>query len=464
MKIKSLILLIIVYFMAFGSANALTITHPETKNETVNENGIFFSGKIDKYEKVYINGIQMHPAKKGAFSYSFKLKEGENIFAVQKKDFLFYTETIPYKITRISPVQNEQANVFTEIIPSYYTTTKDNVVLRSTPLDEGANRLGYLPKGTKVYVDGTENEFSRIYLAKGEYGWAFTKDLEITEKNEEDTETAYEPVKILDTNEIKTKSEVTTIIELSENCPYSAVVEDNKLIVTIYNLDNFSETYAKEFKLDKFPRYSVCLQNNILYITLKKNPIDKTYSNKDVKILIDAGHGGTETGAVGCLGDKEKDLNLKVALKLKKILEEHNFNVKLTRETDEFVSLNDRIDLAKKEDALIFISIHLNSVPISDDPNINQGTVVFYFNPQSKELAKYLSKSISQELHSINNGASQRSFAVIRPTEYISALVELAYLVNPQDVKIYKNKKFTQTSAEGIYKGLANYIHSELEK
>ena len=459
MKIKSSIFIFfIILFISFGTANALTITHPETTNETVNEAGIFFSGKIDKYEKVFINGIQMHPAKKGAFSYSFRLKEGENIFAVQKKDFFFYTETLSYKITRISAKQDEFYNKFMEIEPSYYITTRDNVVLRSTPLDEGMNRLGYLPQGTKVYVDGTQNEFSRIYLAKDKFGWAFTKDLEKSKEN------LYNPVQILDSNQLKNDKEITTVIELSENCPYSAVVEDNKLIVTIYNLDNSSETFSKEFRLDKFPRYSICLQNNILYITQKKNPINKTYSNKDIKIIIDAGHGGTETGAVGCLGDKEKTLNLEVALKLKKILEEHHFNVKLTREFDKFISLNDRIDYAKNEDALIFISIHLNSVPISDDPNLNQGTVVFYFNPQSKELAKCLSKNVSQELHSINGGATQTSFAVIRPTEYIGALVELAYLVNPQDVKIYKNKKFAQSSAEGIYKGLANYIHSEIEK
>ena len=449
---------IIFLLTLFVPANALIITHPESNNETVKENAIFFSGKINKYEKVFINGVRIQPSKKGAFSHSFELKEGDNIFAVQKKDFLFYTETVNYKVKRVPKQQKEDDNLFKEHSPAYYKTTRDNVVLRSTPLDEGANRLGYLPQGTNLYIDGTVNEFSRVYLSKDKYGWVFTKDLIKTEREE------YSPQEIISTGQVKNDKETTTVIELSENCPYSAVVEDNKLIVTLYNLDTLSETCTKEFKQDSFPRYSVCMQNNILYITIKKSPINKNYSNKDITIVIDAGHGGEERGAIGCLGDKEKDFNLDVALKLKKILEEHNFNVKLTRETDTFISLNDRINYAKNEDALLFISIHLNSVPISDDPNLNQGTVVFYFNPQSKEFAKSLSKSVSLELNSVNGGSNQMSFAVIRPTEYIGALVELVYLVNPKDVKIYKNKKFAQLSANGIYKGITEYIHSELNK
>ena len=461
---KLLFCIFILILMICTPANALTITHPEQNDMTVSENGIFFSGKIGKYEKIFINGTPIKPQKRGAFSYCFPLKEGENIFAIQKKDWLINTETIKYTITRVSPVTEKTHNQFIEQDKKYYKTIKDRVVLRSTPIDKGMNRLGYLPENTKVVIDGQTNEFSRVYLTKDNYAWVFTNDLTLSEEDNKEEIFSYKPQTILDTNQIKNKKETTTVIELSDNCPYSAVADDNKLIVTVYNLDTPDECYSKEYNLEKFPRYSVCMQNNILYITMKKNPISKSYSNRDVKIVIDAGHGGSENGAIGCLGDKEKFLNLDVALKLKKILEAHNFDVYLTRETDCFLSLNDRVKFAQDKDALIFISIHLNSVPISDDPNLNRGSIVFYFNPQSKNLAKSLSKTISQDLKTVDGGSSQASYAVIRPTEYIGALVELAYLVNPQDVAIYKNKKFAKTSAMAIYKGLANYIHTELEK
>ncbi|MBO6273713.1 N-acetylmuramoyl-L-alanine amidase [bacterium] len=453
-------LIIFCTVLFFNPAYSMKITHPENQYMTVSEDGIFFSGKIEKYEKVYIDGVAIKPEKTGAFSYSVPLKVGENIFAVQKKDFFFKTETLKYIITRINKADEENHNKFIEQEKCYYETTRDNVVLRSTPIDAGMNRMGYLPKGTKVFSDGRKNEFSRIYLSENNYGWVMSKDL--ISVNLEDRN-KYVPQNFISYDCIKSDKNTTYTITLSDNVPYSAVVEDNKLFVTVYNLDNSNEIFTKEYPLDKFPRYSVCMQNGILYITFKKLSFDKnTYSNKKVKIVIDAGHGGKEAGAIGCLGDKEKLINLEVALKLKAILEQHKFNVYLTREIDKFLSLEDRVKYAQDKNALIFISIHMNSVPISSDPNLDKGTVVFYFNPQSKNLAKEISSSVSKDLKIKDNGATQASFAVIRPTEYIGVLAELAYLVNPKDVAVYRNKKFVQTSAMAIYNGLVNYIHSEI--
>jgi len=260
-------------------------------------------------------------------------------------------------------------------------------------------------------------------------------------------------------------SEKTYIYTLSEDVPYSAIAENNKLVIVLYNLDEKNEVYRQEFNLDIFPRYSVCMKNGILYVSFKKNFFQNLeYKNNNVKVVIDAGHGGSELGAVGCLGDKEKDINLKIALKLKKILEKNNFDVYLTRDCDKFVSLNDRVDFAKEKDALIFISIHLNSVSVSSDPNLSSGTVVFYYNPQSEELAKNLTKYVSEGINTKNGGVKQASFAVIRPSEYIGVLAEIAYLVNPNDVCIYKSKSFEKNTAKSIYNGLVNYINSQIKQ
>lgn len=468
--LKILLLVFVLWIVNPSSSYALFLTHPEERNMVVSEDGIFFSGKINKYEKVFIDGVRMTPERNGAFSYSVKLKEGENIFAVQKKDLFLNTETIKYEITRVSPREEKTHNQFIKQESSYYEIMEDNTVLRSTPINKGMNRLGYLPAGTKVFVDGITNEFSRIYLAQNQYGWIMTKYLrKCTDEENQDfhsdngKDSGYTPKVLLNTGQIKTENEKTYTYTLSDNTPYSAVSDGDKLYLSIYNLDTSDEVYTKEFQLKKFPRYSVCMQNGILYLTFMKCPVNNSdYSNRDVKIVIDAGHGGSETGAVGCLGDKEKVLNLDVALRLKKILEQHNFNVSLTRECDKFVSLKDRVKYAQDKDALIFVSIHLNSVLLSDNPNLNSGSVVFYFNPQAQKFAQILSKSISGGLKTQDGGSQQASFAVIRPTEYIGVLAELAYLVNPKDVKIYRSKHFAQTSAEAIYKGIVNYIHSEL--
>ena len=474
---KKFITLLFFILLSTLQANALIITHPESQDMTLNEEAVFFTGKIERHEKVYINDVLMTPSRARAFSYSVPLKMGQNIFAVQKKDWLGNVETIKYTITRANDSQTKYQNEFIASEPAYYELTRDNVVLRSTPIDAGMNRLGYLPKGTKLFIDGTQNEFSRVYLAKEKYGWVMTKDvkqlpLAITpqkpaenqeETGEEATGYTYEPKSIISSEQSKKGDEKGILVRLSENTPYSAVVENNKLILTIYNLNTLSETFTKEFPLGKFPRYSVTMQNNTLEVIFKKVPISKsTYSNKDVKIVIDAGHGGKEIGAIGCLGHREKNINLDVANRLKRILEFHNFDVYMVRDTDKFVSLEDRVKFAKEKDALIFISIHMNSVPISSNPNLNEGSIVFYYNPACQPLAQSVVKVLSTELETKNGGAAQASFAVIRPTEYIGVLAELAYLVNPNDVSIYKSKRFAHTSAVSIYKGLINYIHSSL--
>ncbi len=467
MKFYKIIILFLFILIFLPSGYGLTITHPQTDTLTTDESGIFFSGNIEKFEKIYINGTPIIPQKKRAFSKSFPLQIGENIFAVQSHDLLGKTKTLKYHILRLNPTV--QSNKFVPKEQQYYSIKNNIAVLRSTPIDAGMNRLGYLPENTKVLSDGEQNNFSRIILSEENYGWIKTKDLIQNDikyaPTSENQVQFYTPkyISLLSENEIKTSTETTFTFNLSENAPYSAIVDNDKLCITIYNLDTNDGYLIKEIPLNKFPRYTVCMQNGVLYSIIKNPPVNNSnYSNKLVKIIIDPGHGGKENGAIGCLGDKEKDINLEVALKLKKILENSHFKVYLTRENDKNVSLEDRINFAKNKDALIFLSIHLNAVPISSNPNLNEGSVVFYFNPQSEELAKCISKSLSQKLKTKNGGAVQASFAVIRPTEYIGVLAELAYMINPQDISIYKSKNFSQHAAIALYQGLVEYIFSEL--
>lgn len=467
---KRILLIILIVLFSQPFAQALIITHPASQDIVVEENSIFFLGKIDRMEKVYINDRLIVPTRARAFSYFTQLKDGENIFAITKKDLWGNVETIRYSIKKDTTKKVRYENEFIEGCKNYYLTNKNDVVLRSTPIDAGMNRLGYLPMGTKIVIDGVQNQFSRVYLTKDLFGWVKTSDVTLvpTEKtvdedgNEVDVEFEYVPNTIISSGKDKENDGLYTV-KVTNNTPYSLVSDGNKLTLSVYNLSRIGEMASRDFSLGKFARYSLSMNEGVIDLLVKNSPITKSnYSNKKVKIVIDAGHGGTEIGAVGCLGHKEKVLNLEVAHRLKRLLELHHYDVYMTRQKDEFISLQRRVDYAKDKDALIFISIHLNAVPISSNPALNTGTIVFYFNPVAKNLASELANEVSKELDTHNNGASQASFAVIRPTEYIGVLVELAYLCNPKDVPVYKSKFFVYKSAVGIYKGLVSYIHKTL--
>ena len=181
-----------------------------------------------------------------------------------------------------------------------------------------------------------------------------------------------------------------------------------------------------------------------------------------MNIFIDPGHGGSELGAVGCLGDKEKDINLQIANKLKTKLSKMGANVYMSRECDGFVSLEDRVKMAKENCTDIFVSIHLNSIPdIKMDIHKNRGTSVYYYNPNSKSLAESVLNSLTSKIKTRDDGVRTASFAVIRPTDYIGILIETAYMTNPLDSMLYKSANFPDETANAIAEGILNYVQSE---
>ena len=147
------------------------------------------------------------------------------------------------------------------------------------------------------------------------------------------------------------------------------------------------------------------------------------------------------------------------ASEVKKELTTLGAKVILTRDLDTNVSLDERIKIAKDNYSNIFISVHLNSIPdVKFNLNKHQGTSVYYYNPNSKDLANSIKKSIANKLNTRDDGVKTASFAVLRPTEYIGILVEVAYMINPHDTMLYTKNNFASETASAIADGILNYI------
>ena len=180
---------------------------------------------------------------------------------------------------------------------------------------------------------------------------------------------------------------------------------------------------------------------------------------EDVTVAIDAGHGGTEKGAIGCLGNMEKDINLSVALELQKQLQNLGVNVVMTRECDGNMSLNDRVKLAKDNNVDIFISIHHNSIgDVKFNTFKHKGTSVYYFNPNSKHFAEVVEKHVTKSAGTHKDGVKTASFAVIRPVDYIGVLVETSYMINPSDSVLYNTSDYAHNVAKGIVESVVEYV------
>jgi N-acetylmuramoyl-L-alanine amidase len=171
-------------------------------------------------------------------------------------------------------------------------------------------------------------------------------------------------------------------------------------------------------------------------------------------ICVDAGHGGSDTGAHGLNGLLEKDACLGMALEVARALREAGAAVVLTREEDRALTLDERIDFANSQGCDLFISIHCNAMPRH---NTVSGTETYYCTPQSAELAQAIHASIAGFVAERDGGVRTRRFAVIRRTTMPSVLVEVAYIDHLGDEAKLGDPAFRRGVGDAIRDGVIKY-------
>lgn len=415
---------------------------PKEKKSVVNSNYALFVGKTRNAESITINDVRIFPASNGAFAHSVKLHDGENRVIIRSN---YSTKVYNFcKKTSVSKTPEEICDFETRTVK----VKKDNTPLRNTPVDAGLNRISHLFKDTPLLINGSKGSFYRVFLAKDKIAWVSKNDVEeiCSEK----------PAEFINMNSERFKNATVQTISFTKNLPYTVDDRDKEIVFKIYNPElSDNSVYTLNIPKPEKYYYSVNLENG--FYTFKVSEVPQNL--EDTTIVIDAGHGGSEKGAIGCLGDKEKDVNLKIALELQKILKESGANVIMTRECDGNISLNDRVQIAKENQADIFVSIHLNSIgDVKMDTHKHKGTSVYYFNRNSKQLAEILEKTVTKEANTRKDGVKTASFAVIRPTEYVAVLVETAYMINPHDSVLYISSDFAHRAATGIAEGIKEFI------
>ncbi|HET7107933.1 MAG TPA: N-acetylmuramoyl-L-alanine amidase [Candidatus Acidoferrum sp.] len=219
------------------------------------------------------------------------------------------------------------------------------------------------------------------------------------------------------------------------------------------------------------------------------------------RIVIDAGHGGHDTGTIGPTGLMEKDLCLDVALRLGKIIQQKlpGADIVFTRADDTFIPLEDRTRIANEAKADLFISIHANSSP----DHGARGIETYYLNmkgsaeamavaarenavsqqgihdleevvkkiartekiDESREFAEDVQDSLSKRIQKAtkpvkNRGVRKAPFVVLIGADMPSILTEISFLSNPADEQLLKKPEYRQRVAEGLYQGVSDYLQS----
>ena len=177
-----------------------------------------------------------------------------------------------------------------------------------------------------------------------------------------------------------------------------------------------------------------------------------------VKVVVDAGHGGTDPGAIGN-GLKEKDIVLSISKKVNSKLQSLGFKTVMTRSNDTYISLSQRYSIANNNNADLFVSIHANSASAT---NAN-GIETLYKG--SKALAQSIQTQLINQTGANNRGLKYRTdLAVLNGTKMPSALVEVGFISNASEASKIGNNSYQEKLATAIVNGLAKYTDGNINK
>ena len=185
--------------------------------------------------------------------------------------------------------------------------------------------------------------------------------------------------------------------------------------------------------------HSVEYENGTLKLTLTRTPTlsgDLLTPLAGVRVLLDPGHGGQDIGAMGAAGASapcEKDVNLAVALAAKERLEQLGATVWMTREDDSFPSLVDRNRMIAETQPDFFISVHHNSLALTQDTSSASGAEAYYFYDASAALAQSLVNNVTTATGRPALGAKWGYYYVARSTVCPAVLLETGFMVNPAE-------------------------------
>ncbi len=284
-------------------------------------------------------------------------------------------------------------------------------------------------------------------------------------------------------------NETKLYIKAAENVPLNGFIENNKFILTLYNVS----TDVKNIKFNDNPLFSAASVGNgpqdksfRIFLTLIdssnfygfdifykdgyiivsfRNP--STLAEGDLPltgriIIVDAGHGGKETGALGPNPEfPEKVINLNIALSLTKKLEAYGATVLLTRTDDSTVLINDRLIFLNEVKPDLAISIHLNSMNFSSDITKIRGLIGLYFSDSGKLLTKCISSSTAQILKRMERVPAVQRLAMVRNRKFPSTLIEVGFMTCVEEYNIMTTDAGIQASSTGIANGVLEFYRTQ---
>lgn len=341
----------------------------------------------------------------------------------------------------------------------------------------GGTKLGFIDTNVLLKVVDSTATMYKVQLSK--FHTAFIEKPFIAK----DSALQLKPFYLTNSWSVKGTDTGYDIVTLSidERLPYKSWMEINpsKIIVELYGVQSNTNWITqlqsvKEVKNIYFNQaeddvvrvtielihqqhwgYSIAYKGKALVINIKQQPAELKI--RKLKIAVDAGHGGTNTGATGIKTKmQEKRFTLDFALALEKYLRRKNVEVIMVRNTDTAIDNKDRVLWLQQQHPDLLISLHLNS---SSKTEV-QGTSTYYkhigYRPLTQSILKRMLELELKEFGNIGNF----NFMLNAPTDFPNCLVEIAFLSNEEDEQQIINPRFHKKVAQKIYAGIKDFLYN----
>jgi N-acetylmuramoyl-L-alanine amidase len=371
------------------------------------------------------------------------------------------------KITQPSQVSSNPLEVA--------VVTSVSGIARIAPDDE-ASRLTPLPKGTKAVITEKKGDWFKL-----DYGaWINRLEAQITSS----PTPVQSSVNNLQCRQTNKKTEV--VFPLQVPLPIKVVQGGRTLAISLYNatsqnLSHFLKDdpvlksviqqqivpgqvrYTFNLKDEQQWGYNLQYQGNNLVLSLRHPPeISQEWLGgplSGIKILLDPGHGGMDSGAVA--GEyQEKQLALNIGKLLEEELKQKGATIYMTREDDRAITLDERVAMILEIQPNLAISLHYNQVPSKEYALGSKGVEAYWYHPQSREFAKFMHDYIVKNIDRPSKGVFWKNLALARPTVAPSILLEFGFMSHPEDLEWIVNGYEQQRLAETVANGVVDWLKS----
>ncbi len=348
----------------------------------------------------------------------------------------------------------------------------------------GGAKLGYLQPGVRLVVTGKMGRQYRVRLTESMEAWLPEEFATLLPREAPLPQSLVGSISVAGGD----REDVVTV-SLSQKLPYTSDQQINPAAVTVdlygatsntnWITEHLSAAGIQSVSWDQVGAahyrltirlttpfhwgYDVGYENgSSLRVRVRRPPVVTGPDSvlKGMTVVVDAGHGGENLGAIGATGTREMDVTLALARHLAQVLAQKGATCLMTRDDSTGWSMSDRTEKILTSNARLLVSIHCNSVGFTTDPERVKGTATFYRYEGFKPLASMVYAKLLELGFEQFGVVGSFNFTLNAPTQLPNVLVETAFLSNPEDEMKLIDDSFRRRIAEKIAEGLENFVKS----